>query len=86
MAEIVNLRQVRKAAKRAGEQAQAAANRARFGQTKSTKATIRAEAERILRTLDGAQLDSPAKDDRIVSLAPRQTDGRETDDRQTDKN
>ncbi|MFC4255333.1 DUF4169 family protein [Altererythrobacter xixiisoli] len=72
MAEIVNLRQARKAAKRAGEEAQAAANRARFGQTKSGKASVKAEAERILRTLDGAQLEGAAKSDRIVSLIARE--------------
>jgi hypothetical protein len=37
MAEIINLRRARKAKARAGAQAQAAENRARFGRTKAQK-------------------------------------------------
>ncbi len=54
MAEIVNLRMARKAKQRAGT---AAANRAKFGQTKAEKSIQRDEAERAGRTLDGAKLE-----------------------------
>lgn len=37
MAEIVNLRQARKAKARAGKEAEAAANRAKFGRSKAEK-------------------------------------------------
>ncbi|GEM_PF-521720 len=57
MADIINLRQARKAAERKRQQQQAAANRAHFGQTRSAKAAIRSEAERMLRSLDGARRD-----------------------------
>jgi hypothetical protein len=55
MAEIVNLRQARKAKQRAEHAAEAQANRARHGATKAERRTIRDEAERRQRTLDGAR-------------------------------
>jgi Domain of unknown function (DUF4169) len=55
MAEIVNLRQARKAKKRAGDAAAADANRARHGATKTERRLARDEAERLARTLDGAR-------------------------------
>ena len=58
MAEIVNLRQVRKARKRDDAVKQADANRARFGRTKAQKLADRAEQARLDRTVDGARLDN----------------------------
>ena len=55
MAEIVNLRQVRKAKKRADDAAAADANRARHGASKAERRLTRDEAERHTRTLDGAR-------------------------------
>lgn len=61
MGDVVNLRSARKAKQRGEAQAQAAANRARFGETKAEKAKRSAEAQRHLRTVDGAKrdLDTP---------------------------
>ena len=56
MAEIVNLRQVRKAKKRASDAAAADANRARHGASKAERRLTQGEAARLARTLDGAQL------------------------------
>ena len=58
MAEIVNLRLARKAKKRAEENAQAAANRAKFGQPKQAAEMQRIEAERSKSQLDGAKRES----------------------------
>jgi hypothetical protein len=59
MAEIVNLRTVRRRRDRA-ESAQAAAdNRARFGRTKGQVERDRLDADHAERTLDGARLDEP---------------------------
>lgn len=55
MAEIVNLRLVRKAKERAGKQAQANANRAKFGQTKQAKEIQRRETGRAENLLDGVK-------------------------------
>lgn len=55
MAEIVNLRQARKAKLRAEGERQAAANRAKFGQTKGARELARHEAERAARLIDGAR-------------------------------
>ena len=55
MAEIVNLRMARKARKRSGATALAAANRAKFGQEKAAKLVRRRESERAEALLDGAQ-------------------------------
>ncbi|MES2300896.1 MAG: DUF4169 family protein [Pseudomonadota bacterium] len=59
MAEIVNLRMVRKAKARAEHQAEAQANRAKFGRTKAEKARDRLDAERTARLLDGARREEP---------------------------
>lgn len=58
MAEIVNLRLVRKARQRQDKATLAAANRARFGQPKSLRSAAEDEAERARRSLDGHRLDS----------------------------
>jgi hypothetical protein len=55
MAEVVNLRQARKAKKRADDRSAAAVNRAAFGRTKAEKAKEKAEAARAAGVLDGAR-------------------------------
>lgn len=55
MAEIVNLRQARKALQRARAASTAEANRARFGQGKAQRTATRMERDRQERTLDGAR-------------------------------
>lgn len=57
MADIINLRQARKASKRRQDEATAAANRARFGQTKAQRTLQSAEAARADRVVDGAKLE-----------------------------
>lgn len=57
MAEIINLRQARKARKRAAGEGAAAANRARFGQTKGERLKQQAETARQASLLDGAKRD-----------------------------
>jgi hypothetical protein len=57
MAEIINLRLVRKARKRSqGEQA-AQENRAKFGRTKGEKARDQLEATRLAQQIEGAKRD-----------------------------
>ena len=55
MAEIVNLRLVRKARQRSQAAQDAAENRARFGRTKGERARDAVEAERLARTVDGSR-------------------------------
>lgn len=55
MAEIINLRQARKAAKRKQDEASAAANRAKFGRTKAERLALTSEQDRAARLLDGAK-------------------------------
>ena len=55
MAEIINLRSVRKAKQRDAAAQQAAANRSKHGETKGEKLRRRQEAERLARTVDGAR-------------------------------
>jgi hypothetical protein len=55
MAEIVNLRQARKAKKRAEQATQAATNRARHGASKAERRQAEDEAARLARTVDGAR-------------------------------
>lgn len=64
MAEIINLRQIRKQRERAEKEAKAAANRRRFGRTKAERRASEAEEDRAARDLDGKQLrrDGPAAD------------------------
>lgn len=57
MAEIVNLRQARKRKRRAGKEAQAVENRARFGRAKAVKREQAAERRRVDKDLDGKKLD-----------------------------
>lgn len=53
MAEVVNLRLVRKRKARDEKEAQAAENRASFGQSKSDKQKRKAEQDKLTRDLDG---------------------------------
>ena len=55
MAEIINLRQVRKTRQRDAAARTAAENRAKFGQPKAERQRTAAEAERQARQLDGAR-------------------------------
>lgn len=57
MAEIVNLRQARKARKRDEAVQVAAANRVRFGRSKAEKAREKLEAEARARLIDGARIE-----------------------------
>ncbi|MCG6119038.1 MAG: DUF4169 family protein [Blastomonas sp.] len=55
MAEIINLRQARKAQKRKQAEALASASRARYGQTKGQRNSQAAENARVAKLLDGAR-------------------------------
>lgn len=55
MAEIINLRQARKAARRKQDEASASANRAKFGRTRAERLAQTRELERSARLLDGAK-------------------------------
>ena len=57
MADIVNLRQARKARARTEAQAKADANRVRFGRTAQEKQASEAEARRADKLLDGVKRD-----------------------------
>jgi hypothetical protein len=63
MAEIVNLRMVRKAKARVRAEQTAAENRAKFGRTKAEKAKQRLDAEREAGKLDGAKLGDGERSD-----------------------
>jgi hypothetical protein len=55
MAEIINLRQARKAAKRKQDEASAAANRAKFGRSRAERVAQAREQDRTAKLLDGAK-------------------------------
>lgn len=57
MAEIINLKTVKKQRARAEKAKAADVNRAKHGQTKVEKDRAEAEQERLDHTLDGAKLD-----------------------------
>ncbi len=59
MAEVVNLRAVRKARERAEARAAADENAARFGRTKALKALEKARAEKARATLDAHRREEP---------------------------
>ena len=63
MAEIVNLRQARKARDRASREAEAAQNRLLFGRTKAERRLSDAERAKAERELDARHL-TPRDDDR----------------------
>lgn len=52
-AEVINLRQVRKAKARGEREKTAAENRAKFGRTKDDRAKVQAETESAAKRLDG---------------------------------
>jgi hypothetical protein len=53
MAEIINLNRAKKAAAKAAAKVQADTNSAKFGQSKSAKATQHKQSDRAKRDLDG---------------------------------
>lgn len=55
MAEIINLRMARKARARAEAETQAAANRAKFGESKASRSVRSLDAARDARRLDGTK-------------------------------
>jgi len=57
LAEIVNLRQARKHKARADKETKAEANRAKFGQTKSTKTKVAKLSKMADKSLDQHKLD-----------------------------
>lgn len=57
MADMINLRQARKAKARAEKEAQALGQRVQFGRTKAEKAASRAAQEKAARALDGHRRD-----------------------------
>lgn len=59
-AEIINLRQARKARARAAREAQADENRAKFGLSKAERQQLAMETDRAVRHLDGARLERPS--------------------------
>ena len=65
MAEIINLRLARKARARSEAETKAAANRARFGESKASRSVRSLDAARDARALDGAKRE---KDDNAHDL------------------
>ncbi len=63
MAEIINLKAVKKAKARAEKDREAEANRAKFGRTRFEKTRDEAETIKRDRTLDGAKIDASEPDD-----------------------
>lgn len=55
MADVINLRQARKARKRADDERLAEANRARHGRTKGEKGIADADRRKLDQTLEGAR-------------------------------
>lgn len=62
MADIVNLRQVRKDKAKRERETVADANRRRFGRTRAEKEADKDTAERTVRSLDGKRLEPEKKD------------------------
>lgn len=57
MSEIVNLRQAKKRRDRVKKEAEAAANRTKFGRSKAERKKGKAEQAKATRDLDGKKLD-----------------------------
>jgi len=55
MGDVINLRQVRKAKKRADEEGRADANRAKYGRSKTEKRRDEAAKQRLNAVVDGAR-------------------------------
>lgn len=64
MAEIINLRQARKAMARAIHDSQAAESRTRFGRTKDEKRRDKTAAENSAKFIDGHRREPTDKDER----------------------
>lgn len=62
MGDVINLRQARKQKARAGKDAAAAANRAKFGRTKADKQQAAQDELRKTHALDQARLDKAPPD------------------------
>lgn len=61
MAEIINLRMVRKTRERAADKAQAQENRARHGRTRGERLATLAEIARTDRIVEGARIDGAGR-------------------------
>jgi Domain of unknown function (DUF4169) len=72
-ADLINLRQTRKARARAEKEAQAAENRAKFGRTKAERQRSDAITDLDRRRLDANKIDSP---DDAPPPAPDNDDGK----------
>jgi hypothetical protein len=59
MGDVINLNRFRKAKEKAVREAQAAANRARYGRTKEQRAREKDEAVRTAKDLDSKKIDDP---------------------------
>jgi hypothetical protein len=59
MGDVVNLNRFRKAKEKAVREAQAAANRTRYGRTKDQRAREKEEAARTAKELDSKKIDDP---------------------------
>lgn len=59
MGDVVNLNRFRKAKEKAAREAQAAANRTRYGRTKDQRAREKEEATRAAKDLDSKKIDDP---------------------------
>lgn len=62
MAEIINLRSVKKQAARKAARAKGDENAAKFGQTRAQRDVSKAQAEAAARKLDGHRRDLPEQD------------------------
>ncbi|CAN7368643.1 Hypothetical protein NGAL_HAMBI1145_35530 [Neorhizobium galegae bv. officinalis] len=62
-AEIVNLRQFRKAKERLEKEKEAEQNRLTFGRTKADKSLTKARNDKAEKGLDQGRLEKPGKDD-----------------------
>lgn len=63
MGDVVNLRTVRKAKARVSREVEAQANRAKFGRTKGDKLRAAQEAERLIKSLDGAFVENSGREE-----------------------
>ena len=59
MGDVINLNRFRKAKEKAVREAQAAANRTRYGRTKEQRAREKDEATRTAKDLDSKKIDDP---------------------------
>lgn len=59
MGDVVNLNRFRKAKEKAAREAQAVANRTRYGRTKDQRAREKDDAARTAKELEGKKIDDP---------------------------